>query len=567
MGKSAPQPPAAPDPTVVAGAQTASDEATANYQSHLNNGNTVSPYGTVTNQYDPTANQWTQTTALSAPEQSLFDQSTQASNAALGVANQQIGRVSTALDTPLTPPTLQNSVGPQGSIASGYDPGGQIQTGFNQGSPIATGYSAGGPIQSGYAGGGQIATGYDTGGGVQSQFNTGPALQTSVQPGQIGAQAAPAPQANGSVGGIQGRFSGADPAFNADGSLATTPQGAPAQGGGGSIQGQIGTQNVGQAVNQTIQSQYGAMQGLLAPQQQQAAEHQNAQLVAQGLNPNDAAYQNSQTLFNNAQAQQNAQTAAAAVAAGNTEQNTLFGQQATQGQFANQAQAQQYGQDLSSGQFADTAAGQQFAQNQAAAAFGNTAQQQVNTQNQQQAAFGNAAQQQATAQSAAAAQFGNTAQQQANAQNAAQATFGNTAAGQQYAQNEGASQFANTAQQQQDSQNAAQAGFGNTAQQQAYGQAQTNASLYNTAAQQGFQNTAYSQQQPINELDALLSSGQVQSPTAGQFGQTAVAPTDVTGAYALQQQQLNNNYQAQVANQNAGLSGLFNLGSAALSFL
>lgn len=511
MGKSAPQPPAAPDPTVVAGAQTASDEATANYQSHLNNGNTVSPYGTVTNQYDPTANQWTQTTALSAPEQSLFDQSTQASNAALGVANQQIGRVSTALDTPLTPPTLQNSVGPQGSIASGYDPGGQIQTGFNQGSPIATGYSAGGPIQ--------------------SQFNTGPALQTSVTPGQIGGQAAPAPQANGSVGGIQGRFSGADPAFNADGSLATTPLGAQAQGGGGSIQGQIGTQNVGQAVNQAIGSQYGAMESLLQPQQQQAAEHQNAQLVAQGLNPNDAAYQNSQTLFNNAQAQQNAQTAAAAVAAGNTEQNTLFGQQATQGQFANAAQAQQYGQDLSSGQFADTAAGQQFAQNQAAAAFGNTA------------------------------------QQQANAQNAAQATFGNTAAGQQYAQNEGASQFANTAQQQQDSQNAAQAGFGNTAQQQAYGQAQTNASLYNTAAQQGFQNTAYSQQQPINELDALLSSGQVQSPTAGQFGQTAVAPTDVTGAYALQQSQLNSNYQAQVANQNAGLSGLFNLGSAALSFL
>lgn len=405
IGKSTPTPPAAPDPTVVAGAQTASDEATALYQSQLNNGNSSTPYGSVTNTYNPSANQWTQNTQLSPAEQNIFNQSTTAQGAALGVANDQIGRVAGALDTPLTPPTLQ--------------------TGVNNG---------------------QIASGYDAGGPIQSQFNTGPALQYSVNP-------------------------------------ASQP-----------VQGQINAGDTSQAVNNTVQSQYASMEGLLAPQQQQAAEHQNAQLVAQGLNPNDAAYQNSQTLFNNSQQQQNAQVAAQAVAAGNTEQNTLFGQAATAGQFANTAQAQEYGQNLTSGQFADTAAAQD------------------------------------------------------------------------YAQNEGASQFANTAQQQQNAQNQAQAGFGNTAQQQTSSQAAANAALYNQAADQGFQNTAYSQQQPINELDALLSSGQVQSPTAAQFSQTAVAPTDVTGAYALQQQQLNNNYQAQVANQNAGLSGLFNLGSAALSF-
>lgn len=227
MGKSAPTPPTPPDPNVVSAAQTKSNQQTALYQSQLNNTNVNGPYGQVNYTYNPQANQWTQNTQLSPAEQSIFQQGTQAQGHALGIANDQLGNVAHALNTPLAP------------------------TG-----PLATGVNAG-PIQ-------------------QS----------------------------------------------------------------------IGPQNFGDAVNNTVQANYQQQMGLLAPQMQQAAEQEQAQLTAQGLNPNDAAYQNAMQLFNNSQAMQRAQVADNAVNAGNAEQNLLFGQSAAQGQFANAAQAQGFGQGL-----------------------------------------------------------------------------------------------------------------------------------------------------------------------------------------------------------------------------
>ena len=317
MGKSAPTPPPAPDPTVVAGAQTASNQATAQYQSELNNGNSYSPYGSVTNTYNPSANQWTQNTTLSPAEQSIFNQGTQAQGTALGIANNQLGNVAQALDSPLNTPQLASS--------------------FNQGQ---------------------------------------------------------------------------------------------------AVQGQVGPSNFNQAVGQTVGANFAGGYGLLAPQLAQQSEGNTAQLAAQGLNPNDAAYQNSQQLLGNQQAQELAQLATGAVNSGNAEQQALFGEQLGQGTFAN------------------TAAAQQYAQNQGAASFGNT------------------------------------------------------------------------------------------------------------AAQQGFQNQAYAQQTPINEFDALMSSGQVQAPQAASLSQTGVSPTDVLGAYGLQQQALQSNYKAQLQNYQSGLGGLFNLGSS-----
>ena len=91
-----------------------------------------------------------------------------------------------------------------------------------------------------------------------------------------------------------------------------------------------------------------------------------------------------------------------------------------------------------------------------------------------------------------------------------------------------------------------------------------NAQLANSAAQQGFQNQAYAQELPINELNSLMSSAQVQGPSPAQLSGAAVAPVDVLGAYSLQQQALQNAYQARMANYQSGLGGLFNLGGAAL---
>ena len=245
---------------------------------------------------------------------------------------------------------------------------------------------------------------------------------------------------------------------------------------GGPIQGQIGGQDINQSVANATNAAYSQAVSQLNPQWSQNAEQQQAQLTAQGLNPNDAAYGNSMTLFNNAEANAYNQANYSAIAAGDAEQNTLFGQQASQGQFANAAQAQGYGENQSAAQFANTAAGQQFSQNQA------------------------------------------------------------------------------------------QAGFGDTAQQQAFNQGLSNAGLYNSAAAQNFQNQAYAQELPINEFNSLMASGQVQAPSSNP-AQTAVAPTDVTGAYALQQQAEQADYAAQLQSYNSGLGGLFNLGTAALSLL
>ena len=208
--------------------------------------------------------------------------------------------------------------------------------------------------------------------------------------------------------------------------------------GTGQIQQQIGPSDFNQAVKSAQDAAYNQATSRLDPQWAQNTEHQNAQLVAQGLNPNDAAYQNSQQLFNQSKNDAYNQANYSAVNAGNAEQNLLFGQQAAQGQFANQAQQQ------------------------------------------------------------------------------------------------GATQ-----------------GF-------------QNADLYNQANQQQFTNSAYAQAAPINEFNSLMSSGQVQPPQSAN-GNTPVAPTDVTGAYALNAQQQQANYQSQLANYQSGLGGLFGLGSAAIT--
>ncbi len=63
--------------------------------------------------------------------------------------------------------------------------------------------------------------------------------------------------------------------------------------------------------------------------------------------------------------------------------------------------------------------------------------------------------------------------------------------------------------------------------------------------------------QPLNEILGLASGTQVQSPQFASTPQSGVAPTDVTGPVMQ-------NYQSQLQQYNAGMSGLFGLGSAAL---
>lgn len=87
--------------------------------------------------------------------------------------------------------------------------------------------------------------------------------------------------------------------------------------------------------------------------------------------------------------------------------------------------------------------------------------------------------------------------------------------------------------------------------------------LYLTGRGQGAQEALTERNQPINEISALLSQSQVSQPNFTNTPQPGVAPTDVIGAQQQSLNQQNVGYQGQLAQNNAMMTGLFNLGSAA----
>jgi hypothetical protein len=94
--------------------------------------------------------------------------------------------------------------------------------------------------------------------------------------------------------------------------------------------------------------------------------------------------------------------------------------------------------------------------------------------------------------------------------------------------------------------------FGNT-------QASTYANILSNAGNtvgQSIQQQIALRDQPVNEATALLTGQMVQGPQFSNVPQTQVSPTNVLGAYQLQQSALDTAYQAQVANQSAMLGGL-----------
>lgn len=113
MGKSAPKAPAPVDPNVMSGAQSRANKDTAEYQQKLNMVGATGPGGSVKYVRDPSQpGGYSQVTELSQGQQGLYDLGLAAQTGALGVANNQIGRLGTALDQQLTRPDLVRGVGP-----------------------------------------------------------------------------------------------------------------------------------------------------------------------------------------------------------------------------------------------------------------------------------------------------------------------------------------------------------------------------------------------------------------------------------------------------------------------
>lgn len=158
MGKSAPSPPPAPDPVALANAQAQANIQSAQEQQKLNMVGSSGPQGSVS--YHADSNEpggYTQVTTLSPEQQALYNSLTSAQQGALDIGNQQLGRVSNALSTPLDTsglpnlsagnysgvPQLQSQI--QG-LTNGVS-GGQIQNSFNGGQPLLYGFNPGQQVQ------------------------------------------------------------------------------------------------------------------------------------------------------------------------------------------------------------------------------------------------------------------------------------------------------------------------------------------------------------------------------------------------------------------------------------
>lgn len=81
-----------------------------------------------------------------------------------------------------------------------------------------------------------------------------------------------------------------------------------------------------------------------------------------------------------------------------------------------------------------------------------------------------------------------------------------------------------------------------------------------TGRQQAFQEASYERNQPLNEIGALLSGSQVQSPQFVNTPQANVGGVDYTGL-------VNQQYQGQLANSQAKMGGLFGLLSGGVGLL
>lgn len=89
--------------------------------------------------------------------------------------------------------------------------------------------------------------------------------------------------------------------------------------------------------------------------------------------------------------------------------------------------------------------------------------------------------------------------------------------------------------------------------------------LSSSAYQTAIQNALMQRELPLNEASALESGGQIQSPSLVGTGQTGISPTNVTGAFGLQQSALQNAYSGNVAQTTANNNAAAGLGSSALT--
>lgn len=334
--------------------------------------------------------------------------------------------------------------------------------------------------------------------------------------------AAPTFQTNVQGGNIRNSIAGAGQAQGVDPSLA-----------GKGVQGNLnysnltalpGTSDFSADAQRMANSVYAQAASRLDPQYQQMQSDQDAKLAAQGITQNSDAYRREQDNLARQRTDAYNQATYSAQQAGANEQSRLFGlamnarQQGqneadAQGNFTNAAQQQQYQQMLAAQNANQSVQGQNFDQNSADSAFYNQAQGQQYDQDMQNAGLYNTS---------------------------AQNTFTN---------------------------NQAAAAFNNQAQNQYFNQDAANATFNNQARQQQIQEATYLRNLPLNDIAALLSGNQAQSPTFQNYAQVGVAAPDYQGIVQSNYNSAMNQYNQQQANRSSALGSIFGAVGTAASFL
>jgi len=155
-------------------------------------------------------------------------------------------------------------------------------------------------------------------------------------------------------------------------------------------------------------------------------------------------------------------------------------------------------------------------------------------------------------------------QQRMTQEEASRAAFQNAAQQQGFEQNLGAGTFANQAQAQKFQQGAAAGTFANAALAQQVAQAQSGFNASQAARNSYMQEQYAKRNQPINEISALLSGGQVSQPNFVNTPGSQIPTTDVAGLINNNFSQQMQGYQQQSQNYNSLMGGILGLGAGVL---
>jgi len=101
---------------------------------------------------------------------------------------------------------------------------------------------------------------------------------------------------------------------------------------------------------------------------------------------------------------------------------------------------------------------------------------------------------------------------------------------------------------------------------QGFNQALQSGQFGNTAQQQALAEAIQQRQMPLNEINALTSSSQIQNPQFGAYSGANVAAAPIFQGAQAQGAYDQNTYNQQVAGANANTAGLYSLGGTALKY-